>query len=190
MQRGGNRDSGRHAKKDMETQRNETQRDAGGADAAAPHRAAASASAQRRGKASRKRPLDAREASLQRRLAAAGLDGPAPQDREEIGRRVLRKLHMVANRWHGCREGLCRRHSGCMAPNLVCSNWPELTKEEEEKLAREWPRTGGSAAKAAQGPARRARGGGQAVRCGRRKKSRRCEPAAAPRAADRCHQYS
>jgi hypothetical protein len=48
---------------------------------------------------------------------------------------------MVANRWHGCREGLCRRHSGCMAPKLVCPNWPELTKEEKEKLEREWPRT-------------------------------------------------
>jgi hypothetical protein len=135
MQRDGNRESDRHTTKDIEPQR-----DTDRAGAAAPHRAAASASAQRRAKASGKRPLNTREASLQRRFAAAGLDGPAPQDREELGRRVLRKLHMVANRWHGCRERLCRRHSGCMAPNLVCSNWAELTKEEEEKLEREWPR--------------------------------------------------
>ncbi len=76
-------------------------------------------------------------ASLERRLKAAGLDTDnEPQSIDEFRLRLARKINMILNQWHGCRELLCRRHRGCMAPNIVCSNVERLTPEEVE---RDWP---------------------------------------------------
>jgi len=63
---------------------------------------------------------------LRRRLRAAGLsrDCPEPavmtldQSRDAMARRIS----MIINRWPGCREPLCKRNRGCMAPRILCSN--------------------------------------------------------------------
>jgi hypothetical protein len=100
-----------------------------------------------RGASSRRR----RSGSLERRLKAAGLDGPHGDDVHEIRRRLARRVAMIVNRWHGCREPICRRHRGCMAPRDFCVNIPPLSPEE---AARRLPKVQAALRKALQ--ARRA----------------------------------
>jgi hypothetical protein len=85
-----------------------------------------------RGASSRRRGL-----SFERRLAAAGLNRPMPEDIDEFRLLLARRISMLRNRWRGCREPLCRRHRGCMAPRIVCANIPPLPPEEAEQRLQE-----------------------------------------------------
>jgi hypothetical protein len=80
--------------------------------------------------------------TFEARLKAAGLhrEGDRPdytQDIDEFRREFARAIEMFINDWEGCREPLCRRHHGCMAPNNECSNLAPVTEEEME---RDWPK--------------------------------------------------
>jgi hypothetical protein len=76
--------------------------------------------------------------NFKQRLKAAGLDGDdLPDDIDEFRMRFARTIMMFINQWQGCRERLCRRHQGCMAPNGGCANLPKPTAEESE---RDWPK--------------------------------------------------
>jgi hypothetical protein len=85
-----------------------------------------------RGASSRRRGL-----SFERRLKAAGIDDTEPDDMDEIRLLLARRISMLRNHWRGCREPLCRRHRGCMAPRIVCANIPPLAPEEEEQRLQE-----------------------------------------------------
>ncbi len=74
----------------------------------------------------------ARAASYRRRLAAAGLTRRKDALRDSIARRIA----MAINEWRGCKEPLCRRNRGCMAPNISCSNARPLPPVSEEERAR------------------------------------------------------
>lgn len=75
--------------------------------------------------------------NFEQRLKAAGLGGDAiPDDRDEFRNRLARCIMMFINKWHGCPEPLCRRHHGCMAPNIHCTNNPPSSADE---LERDWP---------------------------------------------------
>jgi hypothetical protein len=82
-----------------------------------------------------------RRASFARRLKAAGI-GPAevPTDIDAFRRALARQIYMFVNAWHGCREPMCRRHRGCMAPDDVCANvacLPAVTDEQWQKVQAE-----------------------------------------------------
>ena len=76
------------------------------------------------------------------RLKAAGIyrgdDGKPDytQDIDEFRLELARAIVMHINAWEGCREPLCKRHHGCMAPNNTCSNLPPLTEDDD----RDWPK--------------------------------------------------
>ena len=82
---------------------------------------------------------DEERAAYRRRLRAAGLDpGADPeQDMDAFRNQLARRIYMLINNWRGCKEPLCRRHRGCMAPNIDCANLPRPTPEQME---RDWPR--------------------------------------------------
>lgn len=71
------------------------------------------------------------------RLAAAGLgpDTPDPEAADAFRLQLARRIYMFVNGWDGCREGLCQRHRGCMAPSGICVNLPPLPPDPE---GREW----------------------------------------------------
>ncbi|HXD46722.1 MAG TPA: hypothetical protein VN655_16460 [Pseudolabrys sp.] len=48
---------------------------------------------------------------------------------------ITRKAAMIINRWPGCRERLCVRMRGCMAPHGDCGNARviRLSPEEEQR---------------------------------------------------------
>ncbi len=58
--------------------------------------------------------------SYKARLKAAGLSDDDWDSLNEFVRARLRA--MWRDDWHGCRLPMCRRHRGCMAPHLYCSN--------------------------------------------------------------------
>ncbi len=84
----------------------------------------------------------ARLADYRRRLRAAGFphdddDDPAALDIDTLRIRMARMIAMFINEWHGCREPLCRRQRGCMAPHGRCSNaGPPPRQHEGRALAR------------------------------------------------------
>jgi hypothetical protein len=83
----------------------------------------------------------ARAASYKRRLAAAGLtrrndDDRQPRDMDALRDSIARRIAMAINEWRGCKEPLCRRNRGCMAPNISCSNARPLPPVSEEERAR------------------------------------------------------
>ena len=75
--------------------------------------------------------------SYYRRLKAAGITDDMPNNADEFRDKLARQLAMLTNNWRGCRELICRRNRGCMAPNIVCSNNVVLPEEEEDRLWRE-----------------------------------------------------
>ena len=72
-----------------------------------------------------------------RRLQAVGLgrDQPGPETIDGRRNAMARKISMVMNQWRGCREPLCRRMRGCMAPRIACSNTIERPPRTEEQAA-------------------------------------------------------
>ena len=74
-----------------------------------------------------------------RRLHAVGLgrDQPAPETIDGVRDAIARKIAMAINRWHGCREPLCRRMRGCMAPRILCSNNTKPDLRTKEEVARD-----------------------------------------------------
>jgi hypothetical protein len=68
------------------------------------------------------------------RMKAAGFgpDAPRPKDIDAFRYSIARRLAMIVNNWRGCPEGLCRRHRGCMAPHIHCTNTapPNATPEQ------------------------------------------------------------
>ena len=82
---------------------------------------------------------DEARADYQRRLRAARIDPDAepPSDMDAFRNQLARRIAMFINAWHGCKEPLCRRHRGCMAPDIHCANVRQPTPEEVE---RDWPR--------------------------------------------------
>lgn len=77
-----------------------------------------------------------------RRVDAAGLgrDQPAPTTVDGMRNAMARKIAMVMNEWRGCREPLCRRMRGCMAPRIGCSNRKERRPRTERQVARDMAR--------------------------------------------------
>src|ERR1700730_5781681 len=72
--------------------------------------------------------------SYRRRAKAAGLDGKErPEDADEFRYALTRRIYMYLNNWPGCPERLCARHRGCMAPNIVCANFPQQSREEADR---------------------------------------------------------
>ena len=63
---------------------------------------------------------------LRRRLRAVGLSRDCPEPAvmtpDDIRSAMARRISMIINRWPGCREPLCKRNRGCMAPRILCSN--------------------------------------------------------------------
>ena len=92
---------------------------------------------------------DKEQAEYQRRLRAAGIDPDAepPQDKDAFRYQLARRIAMFINAWRGCKEPLCRRNRGCMAPNFNCANAPRPSPEER---ARDWPRVQAEVYKALQ----------------------------------------
>ena len=79
--------------------------------------------------------------SYRRRAKAAGLEGKEPpEDADEFRYALTRRIYMYLNNWPGCPERLCARHRGCMAPNIVCANFPQQSREEAD---REWRKVQG-----------------------------------------------
>ena len=75
--------------------------------------------------------IAARTASYKRRLKAAGIDEEIyPEDIEAFRRQLTRRLAMFLDERHGCRELICKRNRGCMAPHNVCANHPPIPPEE------------------------------------------------------------
>ena len=66
-----------------------------------------------------------------RRRRAAGIADRLPMDYDAMRLRLARQIYMFINEWHGCRERLCRRQRGCMAPSGVCSNVAIVSQEED-----------------------------------------------------------
>ena len=89
-------------------------------------------------------------ADYQRRLRAAGIDPDAepPPDMDAFRTQLARRIAMFINAWRGCKEPLCRRNRGCMAPNFNCANAPRSTPEQR---ARNWPRVPAAVNKGLQG---------------------------------------
>ena len=76
--------------------------------------------------------------TFQERLTAAGLGGDKPpDDADEFRNGLARSITMFINTWQGCPEPLCRRHRGCMAPNIHCTNDPPLPAKEPDH---DWPK--------------------------------------------------
>jgi hypothetical protein len=95
--------------------------------------------------------------TYENRLKAAGLDRAAPRgDIDAFRNRLTRRINIFINTWRGCPEPICRRHRGCMAPNIVCAN---AAPPSEEEVARAWPRLQAEIYKALQ--ARRAASDGE-----------------------------
>lgn len=93
--------------------------------------------------------IDEERADYHRRLRAAGIypDGEVPADMDVFRNQLARRIHMIINAWHGCKEPLCRRNRGCMAPNIHCANAPRPTPEQ---MARDWPKVQAEVYKALQ----------------------------------------
>jgi hypothetical protein len=82
-----------------------------------------------------------RLADSKRRIRAAGLlrddSDPAPEDIDEFRNNLARRIAMLINDWHGCRESLCRRQRGCMAPRITCTNHkpgPPVSPDEHARF--------------------------------------------------------
>jgi hypothetical protein len=88
-------------------------------------------------------------ADYQRRLRAAGIDPDAepPPDMDAFRNQLARRIAMFINAWRGCKEPLCRRNRGCMAPDIHCAN---VARPSPEQLARDWPRVQAAVSKALQ----------------------------------------
>lgn len=80
----------------------------------------------------------AEDSDYARRLRAAGIvkDGPESDDMKAFPAELERRIAMAINRWRGCREPLCRRMHGCMAPRNSCSNARKGPPPSEEQQAR------------------------------------------------------
>jgi len=78
----------------------------------------------------------------ERRLNAVGLgrDQPAPTTVDGMRNAMARRISMVMNEWRGCREPLCRRMRGCMAPRNMCPNHKERRPRTERQMARDMAR--------------------------------------------------
>jgi len=71
--------------------------------------------------------------NYQERLKAAGLDGDdVPDDIDEFRDRLARRIAMFMNEWHDCKERICQRNRGCMAPHGDCANLEDVEMSEEE----------------------------------------------------------
>jgi hypothetical protein len=72
--------------------------------------------------------------TFEARMKAAGFTGedPVPENIDVFRYRLARRLAMIVNNWHGCPEALCRRHRGCMAPHIHCTNTPPVETTPEE----------------------------------------------------------
>ena len=74
---------------------------------------------------------------LASRLRAAGIAdddiSPADMDIDAFRMALARRIAMLINRWPGCRQPLCKRHRGCMAPQGHCSNRPDRPMSEERR---------------------------------------------------------
>jgi hypothetical protein len=87
----------------------------------------------RSGKRARK--SDKEDAAYQRRLRAAGMvPGVDPnKDIDAFRNELARRIAMFINAWHGCSRRICRRHRGCMAPDIHCANVRRPTPEQVER---------------------------------------------------------
>jgi hypothetical protein len=81
---------------------------------------------------------DKEQADYQRRLRAAGIkEDECPENMDAFRLQLARQIAMFLNHWHGCKERLCRRNRGCMAPDIHCAN---VEQPSPEQRARDWPK--------------------------------------------------
>ena len=82
---------------------------------------------------------ETRQADFHRRLRAAGIDpeSEGPADMDAFRYQLARMICMFLNKWRGCKEPLCQRNCGCMAPDNFCANVERPTPEQR---ARDWPK--------------------------------------------------
>jgi len=102
--------------------------------AAGTRSVASERSACRRRVAAKPHPLVQRHLSFRRRLKAAGLPPDEPWEAHNEFARA-RRIAMWIDDWHGCPLPSCRRHRGCMAPYLYCTNREARRSHPEPPLA-------------------------------------------------------
>ena len=68
---------------------------------------------------------------------------PDPETHEDMREMMARRLTLMADRWRGCPERLCKRHRYCVKPREKCTRHPEpdptpLSDESREMYQRIW----------------------------------------------------
>jgi hypothetical protein len=68
---------------------------------------------------------------------------PDPETHEDMREMMARRLTLLADRWRGCTERLCKRHRYCVKPRAKCTRHPEsdptpLTEASREMYDRIW----------------------------------------------------
>jgi hypothetical protein len=68
---------------------------------------------------------------------------PDPATHEDMRDMMARRLTLLADRWRGCRERVCKRHRYCVKPRAKCTRYPApdptpLRDEQREMYDRIW----------------------------------------------------
>ena len=68
---------------------------------------------------------------------------PDPETHEDMREMMARRLTLMADRWRGCPERLCKRHRYCVKPREKCTRYPApdptpLSDESREMYQRIW----------------------------------------------------
>ena len=68
---------------------------------------------------------------------------PDPTTHEDMREMMARRLTLMADRWRGCPERLCKRHRYCVKPRVKCTRYPApdptpLTEEARAMYERIW----------------------------------------------------
>ena len=68
---------------------------------------------------------------------------PDPQTHEDMRELMARRLTLMADRWRGCPERLCKRHRYCVKPRAKCTRHPApdptpLSEESRAMYDRIW----------------------------------------------------
>ena len=84
-----------------------------------------------------------RDCKLAAIVAAEEKAKPDPQTHEDMREMMARRLSLMADRWRGCPERLCRRHRYCVKPRAKCTRHPApdptpLSEEARAMYERVW----------------------------------------------------
>ena len=66
-----------------------------------------------------------------------------PTTHEDLREMMARRMALMADRWRGCPERLCKRHRYCVHPRAKCTRHPEpdptpLSEESRDMYDRVW----------------------------------------------------